>query len=73
MKDALVYQIPFKVLWDSFWETVDEHTTLISFDQNAWAVCYGYCTRSYLYSGYEVDKTDHSGTMLNFLKRFAGK
>ena len=36
-------------------------------------MCYGYCTRSYLYSGYEVDKTDHSGTMLNFLKRFAGK
>ena len=36
-------------------------------------MCYGYCTRSYLYSGYEVDRTDHSGTMLNFLKRFAGK
>ena len=73
MADKLVFRVSFDIFWNTFWETVDEHTTLISFDQNAWAVCYGYCTRSYLYSGYEVDRTDHSGTMLNFLKRFAGK
>ena len=52
---------------------MDEHTTLIAFESDAWAVCYGYCTRSYLYTGVNVDKTNHSGTMLKFLKRFSGK
>ena len=73
MKDKLVYKVSFNVLWESFWGTVDENKTMIAFEPDAWAICYGYCNRSYLYTGYDVDKTNHSGTMLNFLKRYAGK
>ena len=73
MKDKLVYHVNFGTLWESYWSTVNENTTLIAFESDAWAVCYGYCSKSYLYTGYDVDKTNHSGTMLNFLKRFAGK
>lgn len=61
------------MFWDSFWTTVDEHAVLVAFEADAWAVCYGYSTRSYLYTGLDVDRTQHSGTMLSFLKRFAGK
>lgn len=73
MKEQLVHKVSFKVFWESFWVTVDQHAVLIAFEPDAWAVCYGYCTKSYLYTGYDVDRTNHSGVMLSFLKRFSGK
>jgi len=31
MKDKLVYKVSFNVLWESFWNTVDENKTMIAF------------------------------------------
>ena len=60
-------------MWNTFWETIDEGTTLVAFEDNAWSICYAYCAKSYLYTGYDVDRTRNSGSWLDFLKRFAGK
>ena len=73
IKERVVYHINFKDFLESFWEVVDEHTVLISFEPDAWAVCYAFCKNSSLYSGCEVDRHSKSGSMLTFLKRFAGK
>ena len=73
IKERVVYHINFKDFWQCFWDVIDEHTVLISFEPDAWAVCYAFCKNSSLYSGYEVDKHNKSGSMLTFLKRFAGK
>ena len=73
IKERIVYHINFKDFWKSLWDTIDEHTVLISFEPDAWAVCYAFCTNSSLYSGCEVDRHSKSGSMLTFLKRFAGK
>lgn len=73
IKERVVYHINFKDFFQSFWHVIDEHTVFISFEPDAWAVCYAYCTNSHLYSGCEIDKHNKSGSMLTFLKRFAGK
>lgn len=73
MKERVAQHINFKDFWQSFWDTIDEHTVLISFEPDAWAVSYAFCKNSSLYSGCEVDKHSKSGSMLAFLKRFAGK
>ena len=73
MEETLVYQINFKVFWDSFWFAVDNATVLVVFEPDLWTVAYAYSERSYLFTGNHTDKHNKSGDRLTFLQRFAGK
>lgn len=70
MKNKFRYSIPFPTFVESYFKAAVTKSVLISFEEDLWAVAYSYSERAYCFTGHLVNRTKHSGTMLDFIKRY---
>lgn len=69
MKNKFRYNVPFPTFIESYFRAAATKSVLISFEGDLWAIAYSYSERAYCFTGHLTNRTKHSGTMLDFIKK----
>lgn len=69
MKNKFRYNVPFPTFIESYFRAAATKSVLISFEEDLWAIAYSYSERAYCFTGHLTNRTKHSGTMLDFIKK----